>query len=79
MTTIQDLRKQTGSAYDDLSDEQFAEGLWNKYQPDYQDFTKEEFFEKIGYLNEDSTLTKDILSKEEERPLRYSSWYSRTS
>ena len=66
MTTIQDLRKQTGSAYDDLSDEQFAEGLWNKYQPDYQDFTKEEFFEKIGYLKEDPTLTKDILSKEEE-------------
>ena len=52
MTTIQDLRKQTGSEYDDLSDEQFAEGLWNKYQSEYQDFTKEEFLEKVGALTE---------------------------
>ena len=45
MPTIADIRQQAGGAYDDMSDAELANGIYNKF---YSDMPREQFDSKIG-------------------------------
>src|SRR5262245_30977249 len=49
MATLAELRQQTGDAYNDMSDQQLADALYQKH---YSDMPREEFDAKVGLRRE---------------------------